>query len=100
MGSLDKVYVFSNYRSLPGSEEALGSAMRRLAVKLRTESGCCFLHVYASVSDPAHFMVHSCWTDEDSLNAATKLPYVVRFLDLIQPLINHQLNAVFMSRLD
>jgi quinol monooxygenase YgiN len=95
---VEQIFVFSIYHARPGKEEFVGSAFREMAIKVREEPGCRSLHIYKSAPDPGQFLVCACWIDKTSLDAFLELPYVVRFLDQIQPLIDSPLDVKLMHQ--
>ena len=97
---MKEVFVFNSYRALPGFEEAVGSALQRIAVKVKAEPGCRLLQICRSIADPGHYMVYMCWADEAALDRAMKRPFVIEFLDQIELLTGHPLNALFTNKLD
>lgn len=97
---VEQLFVFNSYRALPGNEEAIGSALREVAQKIRRHPGCRFMHIFRSAQNPGHFMVHTGWDGKETVETFFRLPYVKQFLDDILPLTDRPLDASLMHRLD
>lgn len=57
------------------------------------EPGCLAVAAYRSVRDPRSFWIHSRWIDEAAFEVHARLPHTVRFLDRVEPLIDHPLDV-------
>jgi quinol monooxygenase YgiN len=63
------------------------------AAASRAETGCLYIDAFGSIRDPRLFFVHSRWTHEAALDHHAQLPHTVRFLEKVQPLIDHVLDV-------
>jgi quinol monooxygenase YgiN len=48
---------------------------------------------FRSIRDPRLFDIHSAWKDEAAFEIHAGLPHTVRFLERVQPLIDHPLDV-------
>ncbi len=60
--------------------------------------GCLAIGAFRSTRDPQLFYVHSRWTDEAAFDSHAELPHTVRFLERVQPLIDHPLDVTRARR--
>ena len=65
----------------------------RIEGEQREEEGCLSLQVFQSTRDPRLFYIHSRWTSEAAFEHHAELPHTVRFLERVQPLIDHPLDV-------
>jgi len=85
--------IFARFRAREGQEAAVEAAIREVVVPTRAEAGCLSIAAYRSIRDPRLFHIHSRWTDEAAFDAHAALPHTVRFLDRVQPMIDHELDV-------
>ena len=76
-----------------GAEEGVANAMRDCCEPVRAEPGCVFIDYYRSTRDPRLFFIHSRWRDEAAFELHAELPHTVRFLETIEPLLDHELKV-------
>ena len=57
------------------------------------EPGCLSIHHFRSIPDPQLFYIHSRWKDEAAFERHAGLPHTVRFLERVEPLIDHPLDV-------
>jgi len=67
--------------------------MRDMLDPVRAEPGCRAVDVFQSARDPDLFYIHSRWADEAAFDRHAELPHTVRFLERVQPLIDHPLDV-------
>ena len=72
-----------------GREADAEAALREVVVPTRTEAGCLEIHALRSKSDPRLFFIHSRWRDEKSFEQHAAEPHTVRFVSLMQTMIDH-----------
>ncbi len=89
-----EIYIFGRFHARAGSEDALAAALLEVAAATRGEPGCLAIDDFRSVRDPRLFFVHSRWRDEAAFERHATLPHTVRFLDRVEPLIDHPLDVV------
>ena len=78
--------IFARFHARPGDEAAVAAA-------LREEPGCRSIHAFRATRDPRLFYIHSRWGDEAAFDRHAGLPHTVRFLERVQPLIDHPLDV-------
>jgi quinol monooxygenase YgiN len=76
-----------------GLEEAIVAAMTDAAAPVRAETGCIFIGYYRSIRDPQLFYIHSRWRDEAAFEVYAELPHTKRFLEAVEPLLEHALKV-------
>jgi quinol monooxygenase YgiN len=91
--------VFARFHARPGHEAALAEAMRDGLALTRGEPGCLSIHHFRSIRDPQLFYIHSRWKDEAAFERHAGLPHTVRFLERVQPLIDHPLDVARTERI-
>lgn len=84
--------LFARFHAQPGSEEALRSAIADVLAPSRAEPGCLAIHAFRSLRDTRLFYIHSRWRDEAAFDVHAGLPHTVRFIERVQPLIDHPLD--------
>jgi quinol monooxygenase YgiN len=67
--------------------------LREVAGPSREEPGCLGLQVVRARRDPRLFYVQSRWQDEAAFDLHAGLPHTVRFLEQVEPLIDHALDV-------
>jgi quinol monooxygenase YgiN len=85
--------IFARFHACSGQEAAVADTLRRQAAIVRPEPGCLAIQVFGSVRDPRMFYLHSRWTNETAFDVHAELPTTQRFLERIQPLIDHPLDV-------
>lgn len=89
-----ELVIFARFRARDGQEAAVEAAVRDVtSITRELEPGCIAIAPYRSVRDPKLFFIHSRWVDETAFELHATLPHTVRFLDRVQPLINHPLDV-------
>jgi quinol monooxygenase YgiN len=88
-----ELFIFGRFHARPGSERAVAEALRDVLPPTREEAGCLGIHAYRSVRDPRLFYIHSRWKDEAAFDAHAALPHTRRFVERVEPLIDHPLDV-------
>jgi len=88
-----ELFIFARFHALPGNEEAVAETLLEVVGPSRKEAGCLEIHAFRSVQDPRLFYIHSRWVNEDAFEVHATLPHTVRFLERVQPLIDHLLDV-------
>ena len=94
-----EVFIFARFHARPGNEAAVAEALLEVAAPSREEPGCLSLQDFQSLRDPQLFFVHSRWKDEAAFENHARLPHTLRFLERVEPLIDHPLDVVRTQRL-
>jgi quinol monooxygenase YgiN len=85
--------IFARFHAREGQDTAVAAALRDVVGPSRAEPGCLAIAAYRSVRDPRLFWIHSRWIDEAAFETHAELPHTVRFLERVQPLIDHPLDV-------
>lgn len=89
-----ELFIFARFHAHTGQADAVAAALRDVVSQTRAEPGCLAIAAYRSTHDPRLFYIHSRWADEAAFDAHAGLPHTVRFLEQVQPLIDHPLDVV------
>jgi quinol monooxygenase YgiN len=84
-----QLFIFARFHSRPGNEGAIAQAMREVLAPTREEPGCMSAHAFRALRDPLLFFIHSRWKDEAAFERHAGLPHTLRFLEQVEPLIDH-----------
>ncbi len=76
-----------------GRQDAIVQAMRDASAAVRAEPGCVFIGYFRSTRDPRLFFIHSRWKDEAAFEVHAELPHTLRFLEDVEPLLDHALKV-------
>jgi quinol monooxygenase YgiN len=94
-----ELFVFARFHARPGNEGAVAEAMRDGLTPTRGEPGCLSIQHFRSIRDPRLFYIHSRWKDEAAFEIHAGLPHTVRFLERVEPLIDHPLDVTRTERI-
>jgi quinol monooxygenase YgiN len=95
-----ELYIFVRFHAKPGAESAVEAALGEVVPPTRQESGCISLHTFRSTRDPQLFYLHSRWIDEAAFDHHAGLPHTVKFIETVQPLIDHELDITRAGLID
>jgi quinol monooxygenase YgiN len=85
--------IFARFHARDGEEEAVASALRDMLAPVRAEPGCLSIGAFHATRDPRLFFVHSRWINEDAFDLHATLPHTVKFIERVEPLIDHELEV-------
>lgn len=88
-----ELFIFGRFHALPGREADVAAAIGTVLEPTREEAGCLGIHAFRSVRDARLFYIHSRWRDEAAFESHAKLPHTVRFVERVEPLIDHALDV-------
>ena len=94
-----EVFVFARLHAGPGQRDAVLHAMQDVQGPTRAEAGCLAYGAFRSVRDADEFYIHSRWRDLASFERHAGLAHTVRFLETIEPLLDHPFKAGVAERL-
>ena len=94
MDASSEIFIFGRFHAREGNEAAVAAALLEVAQPTREEPGCLAIQDFRSLRDPRLFFVHSRWKDEAAFETHATLPHTVRFLALVEKLIDHPLDVV------
>lgn len=86
-------FIFARFHARPGQEAAAADTLLEVLGPTRAEPGCRSIHAFRSTRDPLLFYIHSRWDDEAAFDRHAGLPHTVRFVERLQPLLDHPLEA-------
>jgi quinol monooxygenase YgiN len=87
------LFIFARFHAHAGQEAAVASAIHDTVTGSREEPGCLAIDGFRSTRDPRLFYIHSHWVDETAFDRHATLMHTVRFLERVQPLIDHKLDV-------
>ena len=76
-----------------GREDEVAEVMREASEAVRAEPGCVYIAYFRSTRDLRLFFIHSRWKDEAAFEVHAELPHTLRFLERIEPLLDHELKV-------
>ena len=88
-----ELFIIARFHADPGREADVEAAIREVSVPTRAEPGCLGYQVFRSTRDPALLHIYSRWQDEAAFEHHATLPHTVKFLERVQPLIDHPLDV-------
>jgi quinol monooxygenase YgiN len=88
-----ELFIFARFHARPGEEDAVAAALRDIVASSREEAGCLSIHAFRSIRDPRLFFIHSRWKDEAAFESHVVMPHTVRFIERVEPLIDHPLDV-------
>lgn len=88
-----ELFIFARFHAREGQEDAVAQALHEVVVPSREEAGCLSINAFRSTRDPGLFYIHSRWTDEAAFDLHAELPHTVRFIQQVEPLIDHPLDV-------
>ena len=88
-----ELFIFARFHAREGQEEAVAAALHEVVVPSRQESGCLAIGAYRAMRDRRLFYIHSRWMDEAAFERHAQMPHTVRFVERMQPLIDHPFEA-------
>lgn len=94
-----ELVIFGRFHARAGQEEAVAAALQEVTPFTRREKDCLGVAVYRSRRDPRLFYVHSSWPDEAAFERHAALPHTVRFIERVEPLLDHALDVARTDQL-
>ena len=94
-----EVFIFARFHARPGNEGAVADAILENLVPSSAEPGCLNIHAYRSTRDPLLFYIHSRWKDEAAFECHAGLPHTLRFVERVEPLIDHAFDVTRAGRI-
>jgi quinol monooxygenase YgiN len=94
-----ELFIFARFHAHPGNEGAVAEALLDVLAPSREEPGCLSIHAFRSTRDPRLFYIHSRWKDEAAFERHAGLPHTRRFVERLEPLIDHPLDVTRTERI-
>jgi quinol monooxygenase YgiN len=95
-----ELFIFARFHARPGEENGVQAALRKVIAPTRQESGCLSIHAFRSIREARLFYIHSRWVDEAAFDDHVGQPHTVRFVEEVQPLIDHPLDTTRAELID
>jgi len=89
-----ELFIFARFHARTGREDAVAQALRDVVGPSREEAGCLSIHAFRSIRDAQLFYIYSRWIDEAAFELHADLPHTVRFIERVEPLIDHALDVM------
>ncbi|HKV63513.1 MAG TPA: putative quinol monooxygenase [Candidatus Acidoferrum sp.] len=83
-----ELYGFVRLHARAGEENAVEELLREVIKLSREEAGCLSIQAYRSIRDRRLFFIHSRWVDEAAFQLHGGLPHTVRFIEVVDPLLD------------
>lgn len=93
-----EMHVFARFHARPGNEAAVEEVLLDVLEPTREEPDCLGIQAFRSRRERGLFYVHSRWRDEAAFDLHAGLPHTIRFLERVEPLIDHPLDIVRTER--
>lgn len=87
-----ELYLFARFHAQLGNESAVEKLLLEVVSPTRMEAGCLSINAFRSTRDPRLFYIHSKWVDEAAFEFHASLPHTIRFIQGVEPLIDHPLD--------
>ncbi|HEX7078368.1 MAG TPA: putative quinol monooxygenase [Candidatus Eisenbacteria bacterium] len=81
--------IIGRFHAREGQEEAVSAAMLEGMIPSLEEPGCLSVQHFRGTRDPRLFFIVSRWKDEAAFERHAEMPHTVRFLERVEPLIDH-----------
>jgi quinol monooxygenase YgiN len=94
-----ELFIFARFHARPGNEGPVAQALLDILAPSREELGCLSIHAFQSIRAPRLFYIHSRWEDEAAFEYHASLPHTVRFVERVEPLIDHPLDVTRAGRI-
>ena len=88
-----ELYIFGRFHAREGQDSSVAAAISDVLEPTSEEPGCLSVHAFRSIRDPRLFYIHSAWVNEEAFEAHAALPHTVRFIERVEPLIDHPLDV-------
>jgi quinol monooxygenase YgiN len=93
------IFVFARLHARPGKQNEVHEALFDVQGPSRQEPGCLSYGAFRSVRDPDEFYIHSRWLNTEAFERHTLLPHTVRFIESVEPLLDHPFKATLSEQL-
>ena len=94
-----EIFVFARLHARPGMQQEVHRAMFDVQAPTRAEPGCLNYGAFQSVRDSDEFYIHTRWQDMAAFDRHAELPHTTRFVEVVEPLLDHPLKITLSERL-
>ena len=84
-----EIFVFARLHARPGKRDEVHQAMFRVQGPTRQEPGCLSYGAFQSVRGSGEFHIHSRWKDMGAFERHAELPHTARFVESVEPMLDH-----------
>jgi quinol monooxygenase YgiN len=88
-----ELFIFARFHARPGNEAAVAATLLEILPPTRAEPGCLGTNAFRCIHDPQLFYIHSRWTNKAAFERHLELAHTIRFVERVEPLLDHPLNA-------
>jgi quinol monooxygenase YgiN len=88
-----ELFIFARFHALPDREAVVEAAIGDVLAPTRAEAGCLSIQAFRSIRDTRLFYIHSRWRDEAAFEIHANMPHTIRFIERVEPLIDHGLDV-------
>lgn len=83
------MHFFVRFEPAAERAEEFRAALLEVVPFSRAESGCRSIHVFESMKEPAWFVIHSEWKDEEAFEQHARMPHTRQFVAEVERLLGH-----------
>ena len=94
-----EIFLFARLHARAGKRSEVLQAMSEVQGPTRQEPGCLSYGAFASVRDADEFYIHTRWKDMAAFEYHATLPHTVRFLAMVEPLLDHLFKVTLSEQL-
>jgi len=94
-----EIFCFARFHARPGMQEKVRQAMFDVQGPTRMEEGCLDYGGFHSVRDPDEFYIYSRWIDMHAFAEHSALAHTVRFIEAMEPLLDHPFKVTLAEKL-
>lgn len=94
-----EIFVFARLHARLGTQDDVRQAMFEVQGPTRQEPGCLSYGAFRSVRDSGEFYIHSRWKDMAAFERHAALPHTMRFVEAVEPLLDHPFKATLSEQL-
>ena len=89
-----EIFIFARFQARPGHHAAVEEAVLEGLAATREEPGCRGIRAFRSTQEHGPVFIHSHWRDEAAFDHHAGLPHTQRFLERVEPLLDHPLDII------
>jgi quinol monooxygenase YgiN len=90
---ISELFIFTRFHAKQGLQKEVAATIHEVLTPTRQEIGCLSINAFSATQDQRLFYIHSRWKDEAAFDHHAQLPHTVRFVERVQPLIDHPLEV-------
>jgi quinol monooxygenase YgiN len=94
-----EIFVFARLHARAGMQRQVHQAMFDVQAPTRAEPGCLSYGAFQSVRDSDEFYIHTCRQDMAAFDRHAELPHTTRFVEVVEPLLDHPFKVTLSERL-